>query len=933
MALPWKTIKQRAITFYTDIVSKMDGREKANAQRFIQHFLNIFDVNIDIIIADNKAAFEYKVPQPEGHKGYIDFLWKGKILVEMKSKDKSLDDALKQAYSYTLALSENDIVPLIMVSDFENIWITDRITQITHKFETKNLYKKVEYFKLIAGFEATKRETTEDIIAINAKAALKLSKLHNICANYGYDSYSLEIYLVRILFCLFADNTGIFEKFTFRDYIETSCENGEDLPPKIQKIFEVLNISDEERKRKTYLTPDLLQFQYVNGGLFKERLEMPPFDTEMRKILIECASFDWSRISPAIFGAMFQGVMNDELRRQMGAHYTSEENILKVIKPLFLDDLWSEFEKIKLSKIKLKQFHDKIASLKFLDPACGCGNFLIIAYRELRKLEYEVINMLRKDTQQVLDLSTLLKVNINQFYGIEIEDFPHRIAQVGMWLMEHQMNLLAADKLGKYYIDLPLKSSATIVCANALTMGWNNVVPKDELSYIMGNPPFNGARTMTDEQKDDMEFVFGESYHGLGNLDYVCAWYKKAADMMKENHNIRTAFVSTNSISQGQQPPILWKNLIEKENFKIDFAYRTFKWTNEAPGMAAVHCVIIGFSHQDIKTSKSLVNEDEKAQNVLNINAYLIDAPSVFFTSRRNPICNVPKLVFGSMPNDNKGLLSDLPDDFVQNIKEKYPFTQTWFRQFIGADEFINGIHRWCLWLKGIDPDKIKKCTEIMKIIEKVRQVREQSRRQATRNLADTSYLFGEIRQPESQYVYIPCHSSEKRKYIPMGFMSPNVIAGNADLFLTNATPYEFGVLQSKVHMAWVKAICGRIKSDFRYSADIVYNNFPWPTPTNEQKLAIEKAAQTVLDVRDNYKESSLAVLYNPLIMQKDLLNAHKKLDKAVIKAYNKNWVTENEIVTDLMKMYQSLVDKEAKELAEKVRIKGKRGRKRKSDA
>lgn len=605
MALSWDEIRKNAKRFSNRWENAI--REEAETQPFLISFLNVFGVDYYKISENKEAYFEYKVPQEEGHKGYIDFFWKGKILVEMKSRGKSLEAALKQAYRYVVALPANEMPPLIMVCDFENIWINIRETQNTYTFKTKDLYKKVRYFADIAGYSTIRPESEENNIAVNINASQKLSKLHDICKNYGYNTHSLEIYLVRILFCLFAENTGIFEKFSFKDYVESSNENAEDLPMKIQKVFEVLNTSDKERATKKYLTPDLLQFRYINGGLFKERLEMPPFDAEMRKILIECASFDWSRISPAIFGAMFQGVMNDELRRQMGAHYTSEENILKVIKPLFLDDLWNEFEHVKYDKRKLRYFHEKIASLKFLDPACGCGNFLILAYRELRKLEYAVINMLEDNIkrQRVLNLETLLKVNINQFYGIEIEEFPCRIAQVGMWLMEHQMNMLAAEQLGTYYIDLPLKSSATIINRNALTIDWNNVVSKDELSYIMGNPPFVGARVMSDEQKSDMKFVFGEGYYGLGNLDYVCAWYRKAADMMKENRNIRTAFVSTNSISQGEQPPLLWKPMIERENFKIDFAYRTFKWINEGRGMAAVHCIIIGFSD---KTQKQLGN-------------------------------------------------------------------------------------------------------------------------------------------------------------------------------------------------------------------------------------------------------------------------------------------------------------------------------------
>lgn len=904
MALTWDAIRKNAIKFS----ARWEGaaREEAERQVFLISFLSVFGVNFDQIKDSGEAFFEYRVPQEEGHKGYIDFLWKGRLLVEMKSRGKSLDDAMKQAYRYLIALPSGDMPPLVMVSDFENIWVNVREAQKTYKLKTKELYKKVRYFADIAGYSTVKPEAGEDNIAVNVSAALKLSKLHDICKEYGYDLHSLEIYLVRILFCLFAENTGIFEKSAFKDYIEASRQDAADLPTKIQHIFEILNMPEATRETKKYLTPDLLQFRYVNGGLFRERLEMPPFDVKMREILLECTNFDWSKISPAIFGAMFQGVMNEKLRRMMGAHYTSEENILKVIKPLFLDDLWNEFEKVKFDRRRLTQFHNKIASLKFLDPACGCGNFLILAYRELRKLEYAVLNMLIENKQKVLDVATLLKVSINQFYGIELEEFPCRIAQVGMWLMEHQMNLQAADQLGTYYIDLPLKTSATIVNADALTTDWESVVSKDELSYIMGNPPFNGARTMTQEQKAGMVSVFGADYRNVGNLDFVCAWYRKAADMMKDT-TIRASFVSTNSISQGEQPAILWKPLIEQEGFKIDFAYRTFKWTNEGRGMAAVHCVIVGFSSKKVKRDKKLFDETGQAR-AQNINGYLYDAPNVYVESRTTPLCKVPAIGIGNQPIDGGYYL------FTEEEKEafvaKEPQAEKWFRIWLGSDEFINNWRRWCLRLKECPPNELKQMPECIKRINAVREYRSKSKRASTLKLANTPLSFQVENIPETDYLLIPSVSSERREYIPIGFMPKEILSSNLVLIVPNATLYHFGVLSSSAHMAWVRAVCGRLEMRYRYSKDIVYNNFPWPKPDAEQKAEIETAARAVLEAREQYKNCSLADLYDPNTMPDLLRKAHGKLDKAVAKAYAKNWKTEAECVADLLTMYQALVKK-----------------------
>ncbi|MDR3055395.1 MAG: N-6 DNA methylase [Zoogloeaceae bacterium] len=729
-----------------------------------------------------------------------------------------------------------------------------------------------------------------------------MAKLHDALKASGYEGHPLEVYLVRLLFCLFADDTGIFPKDGVHAYLDNAKEDGNDLPARINRLFEVLNLSPEERAKKTLLSDDLKQFGYVNGGLFKELLPTPDFNADMRKILLDCCDFDWSKISPAIFGAMFQGVMDKDKRREIGAHYTSEENILKLINPLFMDELRAEFENDKAYPQRLEKFHDKISQLKFLDPACGCGNFLIIAYRELRRLELDVLKMQVTSGQKLLDISHLLKVNVGQFYGIEYEDFPCEIARVGMWLMEHQMNQLVSKEFGVSYIRLPLKESAHITRGNALTTDWDNVIPKAELSYIMGNPPFVGGMMMSREQKADMINVF-ENVKGIGELDYVSAWYKKAVIHMK-NTDIGAAFVSTNSISQGQQASTLWKPLID-EGVSINFAYRTFVWSNEAKGKAAVHCVIVGFSFA--RASSKIIFDGGLANTANEINSYLVDAPSIFIESRSKPLCPVPPMRFGSMPRDGGGFV--LTDDEKDALIASEPLAEKWIRPYIGSYEFINNKSRWCLWLKEADPSEIRQCQIVMGKVESIRKFRTDSVAEGTRKFADTPTLFCQIAQPDVDYIAVPQVSSERRKYIPIGFLPATTIASNLLFLIPEATVYHFGILTSSVHNSWMRAVGGRLKSDYRYSKDIVYNNFPWADVTDDQKKKIETAAQGVLDARAKFPESSLADLYDPRTMPPELLQAHQALDKAVLKTYgfSSKEFTEANCVARLMERYQAL--------------------------
>jgi hypothetical protein len=751
-------------------------------------------------------------------------------------------------------------------------------------FKTKDLRKHIKKFANIAGY--TTERTRDDQIEVNVKAAEKMAKLHDLLKEHGYDGNELRVYLVRLLFCLFAEDTGIFPKDCLHDYIEKSKPDGSDLSERINKLFEILNMPPEVRAKRTLLSDELKQFRYINGMLFKDYLPSAEFNAKMRQTLLECLNFDWNKISPAIFGAMFQGVMDAKQRREMGAHYTSEENILKLINPLFLDELWQEFDRVKTDPTALDRFHDKISRLNFLDPACGCGNFLIITYRELRILELEILKMKVGSDQMILDITPMLKVGVEQFYGIEYEDFPCQIAQVGMWLTDHQMNLRASEQFGTYYARLPLMQSATIVHGNALRIDWERVIPKHELSYILGNPPFVGNNNLTVSQREDLIPFFPKNK----TMDYVAAWYVKAAEFTI-NTMIKTAFVSTNSITQGEQAALLWIPLTSSGVF-INFGIPTFKWSNEAKGKAAVHCVIIGFSHQ-------------KTEPI--ISPYLLEGSNIVIKSRSKPLCDVPQIQKGNQPTDGGNLIIEANDynDFIK----REPLAIKYIKRLIGAVEFINNKDRHCLWLVDASPSDLRKMPHVMERVEKCRQMRLASPDAGTRRLADTPTLFRETYNPET-YIVIPSVSSEKRRYIPIGFLSSDTIATNLVLIIPEASLYHFGILTSNVHMAWTRVVCGRLKSDYRYSKDIVYNNFPWPEISDEQKTVVEKLAQGIIDSRNQFPDCSLADLYDPRSMPPVLLKAHKALDATVQKLYGfpvTAEFTEAHCVAALMERYQEL--------------------------
>ena len=728
---------------------------------------------------------------------------------------------------------------------------------------------------------------------------------------------SLNKLCVRLVFCLYAEDAGIFGgKSMFHDYLEH--HRTEDRRALIN-LFRVLDQDIPQRDK--YLDDDLAAFPYVNGGLFAdEDIEIPRLGDDVIDLILHRGSedFDWSAISPTIFGAVFESTLNPETRRSGGMHYTSIENIHKLIDPLFLDGLKAEFEEIaaltveKNRKAKLETFQRKLAGLKFLDPACGSGNFLTETYISLRRLENETISLLHRG-QIMLDIGNPIQVSIGQFYGIEINDFAVTVAKTALWIAESQMMRETEDVVHMSLDFLPLKSYANITEANALRVDWTEVVPKHELSYIMGNPPFVGYSLQSKEQKEDILSIYvdekGKPYKTAGKIDYVSGWYFKAAQFMRGT-SIRTAFVSTNSITQGEQVAGVWKPLYDRFDIHIDFAHRTFRWDSEASLKAHVHCVIVGFSVAPNGQERRLFTS-ERMQVVENINAYLLDAPDVFIDSRSAAICDVPQMVYGNKPTDGGFLF--LTAEERDELLQKEPETEKFVRQIYGATEYINNKARYCLWLVGASPAELRKSTFIMDRVEKVKQFRLSSTKAATQKSAETPTLFQEIRHPNSEYIIIPRHSSETRRYIPFGFVSPKIVVNDAVQIIPGAGLYHFGIMMSNVHMAWTRAVCGRIKSDYRYSKDVVYNNFPWPTPTAEQKAKIEQTAQAILDARVLYPDSSLADLYDETTMPPELRRAHQMNDKAVMLAYGFSVrdMTESKCVAELMRMYQKLTEEQ----------------------
>lgn len=904
MALSWNEIKKRSIEF----VKEFEGeeREHAEAKTFWDSFFNIFGITRRRI-----ASFEEPVKQLDKEYGFIDLFWKSNLIVEHKSKGKSLDKAYSQALAYFNGLDEEELPKYVIVSDFSRFRLYDIEGDTFHEFTLNELPKNIHRFGFILGYQ---KKVYKDEDPVNIKAAEMMGKLHDALLNTGYTGHKLEVFLVRLLFCLFADDTGIFSKDHFNFYIEKKTnEDGSDVGMHIAMIFQVLNT--EENLRLNNLDEDLAVFPYVNGKLFEEQFPVPAFDSEMRKLLLACAGFDWSKVSPAIFGSMFQSVMDKEKRRNLGAHYTSEKNILKVVRGLFLDELYKEFESCKNNLRKLETFHEKIAHLKFFDPACGCGNFLVITYREIRLLEIEVLKQilkLKKTQQLELNVELLSKIDVDCMYGIEYEEFPARIAEVALYLSDHLCNTKLSEEFGQYYRRLPLKKSPNIIHSNALRIDWAKL-SSSGFDFILGNPPFVSKNNRTKEQNNDMDVVCS-SIKNSGLLDYVCAWYVKASQYLNSRVEAclkftKLAFVSTNSITQGEQVGVLWNYLL-KQNIKINFAHRTFKWSNEARGQAAVYCVIVGFSNFDVSEKFIYDYETPKSEPHLikarNINPYLVDFEDLVIESRQKPIFNIPLMYWGNKPVDGGNLILT-NEEMLQLIKEE-PHSKKYIKELISAKEFINGIKRWCIWLVDVDPKTIREMPLIHDRVKRVKEMREKSIDAGARELAKYPSMFRDKRNPKS-YILIPSTTSENRHYIPYGFFGKQHIAHNSCHIIPEATEYHFGILTSGMHMSWVKYVCGRLEARYRYSKDLVYNNFPFPqNPTEKQIARVEKAVKEMLAVREKYfvKGSTLADLYDPVAMPKDLTNAHKEIDDAVDQCYRKEkFTTEFHRLEYLFELYK----------------------------
>ena len=902
------------------------GREDEDARSY---WIDLLQDVLGVDRVTDRVDFEKKVVGPDGNTKRIDvYIEETHVLIEQKSLGIALDKPqaghggmtpYEQAKMYDNGLPHSEKARWIVTSNFAEIWIYDMEQKKPEpvKLALADLQSKYHMLDFLVN-RKTRRINEE--MELSLQAGELVGRIYDAFLKQYKDPndpktlQSLNKLCVRIVFCLYGEDAGIFGKRNmFHDYMaQFDARHARD---GLIKLFRVLDQPPEDRD--PYLSDDdplLAAFPYVNGGLFADELiVIPPFTDELLDLILRRASddFDWSGISPTIFGAVFESTLNPETRRSGGMHYTSIENIHKVIDPLFLDELTAEFETIqkidvlKTRNRKLEEFQEKLASLSFLDPAAGSGNFLTESYTSLRRLENDVIRLLTGGQMSLGEALNPIKVSISQFYGIEINDFAVTVARTALWIAENQMMRQTEDIVHMDLDFLPLKTNAYIVEGNALRMDWNDVVPREKLSYIMGNPPFVGARLMNAEQKADVNYVF-PGWKNAGNLDYVCCWYKKAMDLM-QGTQIRAALVSTNSVTQGETVANLWKPLFDA-GVHIDFAHRTFRWDSEASIKAHVHCVIVGFSTA-IVSSDRVIYSDGGQEQAKNINAYLIDAENVFVESRNKPICDVPSIGIGNKPIDggNYLFLKEEMDAFIQ----KEPASAQWFKPWYGSVEFINRKPRYCLWLGDCPPNELRKMPECMKRVEAVRAFRLASKSEGTVKLAERPTRFHVENMPKGNYIVIPEVSSEKRKYIPMGFMTPDIMCSNLVKLIPNATLYHFGVLTSNVHMAWMRAVCGRLKSDYRYSKDVVYNNFPWPDPTDEQKEKIEQTAQAILDARELYPDSSFADMYGEqMYLYPELVKAHQANDRAVMQAYGMpiKETDEAACVAWLMRLYQQKV-------------------------
>ena len=918
-----KSDKQQAIAAAA-FAERWKGRgyEKGDSQVFWTELLT------EVFGIENPSTFiryeeQVKVDKTNFIDGHIPST---RVLIEQKSIDKdlrkgivqsdgSLLNPFQQAKRYVANMPLSEHPKWIVTCNFAEFLVYDmeQPNGEPEQILLANLGK--EYYRLQFLVDA-KNEHLSKEMQVSMDAGKIVGRIYDALLKQYDDSSPealrwLNILCVRIVFCLYAEDAEIFKHDQFHDFLVTY--EAKDLRRALRDLFEVLNTPKEKRSR--YLQAELAAFPYTNGGLFEEDIEIPQFTEELKETLLQNASmdFDWSEISPTIFGAVFESTLNPETRRSGGMHYTSIENIHKVIDPLFLNDLRAELDEILDEKVekqrvrKLDAYQDKLASLTFLDPACGSGNFLTETYLSLRRLENEAIRSKYHDQIMIGAFMNPIKVSIHQFYGIEINDFAVTVATTALWISEAQM-MAETEKIVTFEDNfLPLKSYSNIHEGNALRTDWESVVPKDYLNYIIGNPPFVGARMMAELQKQDMINVFGSSWKNVGNLDYVCCWYKKASDLMTLNKSIRTAFVSTNSICQGEQVANLWEKLYEN-GILINFAHRTFRWDSEASLKAHVHCIIVGFSYCNNKPYT--IYDGDRIINSNNINAYLLDAPNIFVGSREKPLHDVPEIGIGNKPIDGGNYLFDKEE--METFISAEPQSATYFHPYYGAYEFIHRKPRYCLWLGECSPAELRKMPHCLKRVEAVRNFRLASKSPGTVKLADRPTHFHVENMPKGNYIVIPQVSSQNRRYIPMGYMDESVICSDKVRLMPNGSLYHFGILESNVHMAWMRTICARLKSDYSYTVNNVYNNFPWPTPTDDQKAKIEQTAQAILDARALYPDSSLADLYDELTMPVELRKAHQDNDRAVMQAYGfeVRTMTESQCVAELFKLYQELTNK-----------------------
>lgn len=915
------------------------GREDEDGRSYWIDFLS------NVLGMENvtdRVEFEKKVVVDGNTKRIDVYIPETHVLIEQKSLGKALDHKIMNSGSieltpYDQAKRYNDNLPYdekarwIITSNFSDIWIYDMnarvpeavkisLDEIPSKYPLLDILIKKDVQKISHEMEVSIK--AGDIVGLLYEAFLTQYKIPEVKAKEEtieqkekreHKLKSLNALCVRIVFCLYAEDAGIFGKRNiFHDYLK--AYEVKDCRRALLELFKVLDTPVSERDE--YLEEDLAQFPYVNGGLFSdETIEIPPLTEEIKELLLTKASedFDWSDISPTIFGAVFESTLNPETRRSGGMHYTSISNIHKVIDPLFLDKLQTEFHeilKIQVQRTKVKrldEFQNKLALLTFLDPACGSGNFLTETYLSLRRLENEVIREKVGGQMTLGDVHNPIRVSIQQFYGIEINDFAVTVAKTALWIAESQMMEETKNIVYGFNDDfLPLKTYVNIAEGNALKIDWNSVVLAKSLSYIMGNPPFVGARWMGEKQKEDVADIFA-GWKSVGNLDYVSCWYKKASDYMKENINIRAALVSTNSITQGESGSILWKPLFE-DGIQIDYAYRTFIWDSEASIKAHVHCVIIGFSRKNGAEYQKKIYSKDDIIVAKNINGYLLDADNISIEKRMKPLSDVPPISLGGQAIDGGYLI--LTEEEKEELISKEPQAISFIRHYMMGKDFIDRKPRYCIWLVGADSSLLKRCPLVRERIDKVREFRMASTRNNTRKAADTPGLFASILEYDSPYIAIPKVSSQNRRYIPMDYLDGEIIPGDKLFTMPSATSYEFGILMSNVHMAWTRVVCGRLKSDYSYSNTIVYNNFPWPSPTDEQKEKIKKTAQAILNARALYPNSSLADLYDPLTMPPELLKAHNANNRAVMEAYGfSTKMSEADCVAELMKMYQKLTE------------------------